>query len=302
MVYSKNTMRTKQNGVLFRRPAAGRLRGNGKRIKIQREIDLVVKDKYGGSIPKREGKAASFMKDIERLKRGEPLDYVIGWIEFLGCKIDLSEKPLIPREETEFWVAEAIQKVNSLQLTAYSKKKIKILDIFAGSGCIGIAVLKHVPDVKVIFSDSEGNCLKQIRKNLKINKLKGKVVQSDIFFNISGKFDLIFCNPPYIPVASVIPAQAGIQTKKGLGVQKSVLDWEPDSALWGGADGLSLIKRFLKEARNYLKPEGKIFMEFGFGQKAAIEKLLTKYRYAGWRFHKDQFNRWRWVEIASGNQ
>ncbi|MCX6712269.1 MAG: peptide chain release factor N(5)-glutamine methyltransferase, partial [Candidatus Vogelbacteria bacterium] len=111
-----------------------------------------------------------------------------------------------------------------------------------------------------------------------------QTIKTDIFSNIKGKFDIIFANPPYIP------------TKKSK-VQKSVKNWEPKMALYAGTDGLAIIKKFLKEAKNHLNSQGKIYLEFGFGQKSKIEKLLKTYGYSNWQFNKDQFGKYRWVVI-----
>jgi len=237
---------------------------------MEKEINWLLKEKYSGK-PTEE-----FLKDIKRLKRGEPLDYVIGFTNFLGCKIDLSKKPLIPRQETEFWVNNILKDI----------RKGKVLDIFSGSGCIGIAILHHVKNAKVVFAEKDKNCLKQIKINLKLNNVRGSVIQSDIFSNVKGKFDYIFANPPYIATA-----------RKNK-VQKSVLNFEPKSALFGGKNGLFYIRKFLKNARKHLNREGEIFMEFDSQQKKEIEKLIKKYKYSNCEFYKDQYNRWRWVVIS----
>ena len=243
---------------------------------------------------------------IKRLNRTvEPLEYIKGYTSFLGCKIDLSKKPLIPRTETEYWVARAIKDI--LKYSSISGcsgcKKNKILDVFAGSGCIGIAVLKHVKNVHVTFADSEKNCIEQIKINLKLNNLKlnnlklntyrtirtngGMVVRSDIFAGLGQQeFDYIFANPPYIP------------TKNKNLVQKSVLENEPHQALFAGEDGLFYIKKFLKQAKNYLNKNGVIFMEFDPPQKIEIENLIKINNYKNWTFYKDQFNKYRWVRVS----
>lgn len=230
---------------------------------MNKEEAWLLKEKYNNKPSK------NFKKDVKRLKRGEPIDYVIGFTEFLGCKIDLSKKPLIPRKETEFWVEQELKKI----------KQGKALDIFAGSGCIGIAILKNIKNVKVDFADIEKRCNK-------------KVIISDVFSNIKNKYDYIFANPPYIPTA-----------RKNK-IQESVLKYEPQKALFGdlpdgsqGKDGLFYIKKFLKDAKNHLNAGGQIFMEFDSPQKNKIEKLLEKYGYKKWQFNKDQYKKWRWVEI-----
>jgi release factor glutamine methyltransferase len=233
------------------------------------------------------------------VRRGEggPLDYIRGFSEFLGCKIDLSQKPMIPRPETEFWLKKAIKSINR------ARREVVCLDIFAGSGCIGIAVLKNCPELcrEAVFGEIDKNLVKQIKLNLKINKIPAKrykVIQSDIFekikeksphlkFKCGDKYDYIFANPPYVA-----------KKRKHL-VQKSVLDFEPYKALFGGKDGMFFINKFLKDAKKYLNKNGKIYLEFDSFQKKMIEKLLKQFRYKEFKFYKDQFRKWRWVAIEN---
>ena len=265
----------------------------------KQEVAWLLKEKYSGRPTK------AFYRDIERLKIGVPLDYVIGFTEFLGCRINLSKKPLIPRPETEFWVQKTITHTltNSSLSGCSGCKKIKVLDVFSGSGCIGIAVLKYIKNVNVVFADNDKKCIEQTKINLSLNsnsqtnlslirankrfvrKKRYVVVKSDVFSNIKGKFDYIFANPPYIP------------KKNKNKVQKSVLKYEPEKALFGGSDGLFYVKKFLKQAKDHLNKNGVIFMEFDPPQKKEITKLLKKYKYSNWKFHKDQYNKWRWVGI-----
>ena len=112
-----------------------------------KDIDVLIREKYNNSLKKKKD-YSSFKKDVLRLKSGEPLEYVMGFSYFLGCRIDLSLKPLIPRQETEFWVEKAIKRIKT------RKKSLICLDIFAGSGCIGIALLKHIKASRVDFSEN----------------------------------------------------------------------------------------------------------------------------------------------------
>ncbi|MFA5878020.1 MAG: peptide chain release factor N(5)-glutamine methyltransferase [Candidatus Staskawiczbacteria bacterium] len=242
---------------------------------MNKEIQWLLNEKYNGRLSK---KAEA---DIKRINKGEPVDYVIGFSEFLGCKIDLSKRPLIPRPETEFWVKDVIKQIGD--------KKVKVLDIFSGSGCVGIAVLKHSKNAMVDFAEKDKRFIEQIRTNLKLNKAdRGsyKVFQSDIFNNVKGKYDYILANPPYIPTA---------RRNK---VKPSVLKFEPKNALFAGKDGLIYIKQFLGQARKFLNIEGTIYMEFDSLQKKEISNVLEKLRYSGYRFFKDQFGRWRYVVIS----
>lgn len=244
---------------------------------MHKEIKWLLQEKYHNKPDKK------FKKDLKRLEEGQPLDYVIGFKEFLGCKIDLSKKVLIPRLETEFWTAIAIDEIKNKKI-----KNIKVLDIFSGSGCVGVAVLANTENVLCDFADKDKNAISQIKINLKnnfINKKRYKIIKSDVFKNIKDKYDFILANPPYIPT-----------TRKNK-IQKSVLKYEPKLALFGGADGLKYINKFLKDAKKHLNPDGKIFMEFDYIQKNKVEKLLKKYKYKSWEFKKDQYGKWRWVVV-----
>jgi len=240
---------------------------------MQKEIGWLLEEKYNNKPSK------NFYKDVKRLKAGEPVDYVIGFTNFLDCKIDLSKKPLIPRPETEFWVGKVIDCLRH-KIDDRQKTVTRVLDIFSGSGCIGIAVLKHIKNSKVDFADIE-------------NRVVGrKTIKSDVFSNIKNKYDFIFANPPYIPTA------------RRNRIQKSVLEFEPKNALFGdlpdgsqGTDGLFYIRKFLSQASSHLKKNGRIFMEFDPPQKKEIEKLFKKFGYQKYEFHKDQFGKCRWIVI-----
>ncbi|MBU3964697.1 peptide chain release factor N(5)-glutamine methyltransferase [Patescibacteria group bacterium] len=244
---------------------------------FEKQINWLLKEKYKGKL------TAGAKKDIEKLKKGEPLDYIIGFVEFLGVKIDLRKKPLIPRQETEFWTEGAIKEIKN------EKKGLECLDLFSGSGAIGIAVLKHIPTAQVDFGEINKDFLWQIRFNIQLNgfnKNRASIIETDIFKNITKQYDYIFANPPYI--AKERKAKA----------QKSVLKYEPKIALLAGKDGLLYIKKFLKQAKKYLKPDGKIYLEFDSFQKARISALLKEHGYQNFVFFKDQYNHWRYAEIS----
>jgi len=245
-----------------------------KKKNLQKEIDWLLEEKYKGKITK-EAKS-----DIEKLKKGEPFDYLMGYVEFLNCRIDLSLRPFIPRVETEFWVEKGIQMIKKK-----GKKEIHCLDLFAGSGCIGIALLKHLKNIRVIFGEKEKKFLKQIQINLKINKIPSKryrLIQTDVFSKIRGQYDFIFANPPYVALE-----------RKGF-LQKSVIDYEPSVALFAGKQGLRYIKILIDQSKNFLKKEGRVFIEVDPFQKKEIEKILKIQKgYSSWDFLNDQFGRIR---------
>lgn len=221
-------------------------------------------------------------------------------MKFLNCKIDVSQKVFKPRIETEFWVRKEISNLKSL-ISRPKPRKLNILDIFSGSGCIGIAILKNLKNSYVDFADISQEALQQIRINLKLNKIsekRYKIYQSNLFENIKkgrkgsdpckladvSGYDFIFANPPYVALDRINE------------VQKGVLKKDPHIALFAGKEGMDTIKRFLPKAKNYLKPKGKIFMEFDSQQKNSVEKIIKKIGFKG-QFHEDQFKKYRWVGI-----
>jgi release factor glutamine methyltransferase len=247
---------------------------------INREIKWLIDEKYQGKL----GLKANC--DIKKLKKGVPLAYLIGYQPFLGCQINLKRRPLIPRVETEYWTEKAIEDINKNK-----KDKIKCLDLFAGSGCVGIAILKNIKNTTVDFVDIKRKYLKQIKKNLELNEIlhsRYKIIRSNVFNHIEVglQYDYILANPPYISL------------KERKMVQKSVLKHEPKKALFAGKDGLKYIKEFLAEAKKYLSSEGKIYMEFGFAQKPAIEKIAKECHYGNYAFFKDQYGVWRYIIVS----
>jgi release factor glutamine methyltransferase len=242
-----------------------------------KEKEWLLREKYGGQ------KTPEFFEDVKRLESGEPIDYLIGFFDFLGCRIDLSSRPLIPRAETEWWVEKAIQDFG------HRMSKDSILDIFSGSGCIGVALLKHLPNIQVDFGEKDPAFVAQIEKNLAQNDIDPKRAQiftSDVFQKIPPKkYDFIFANPPYI------------SRKKIEDVQKSVLAYEPRGALFAEDDGLFYIKQLLAEAPNFLAPNGKLFIEFDSWQKPAIESHCQG-RTLTVGFREDQFGRFRVVACS----
>lgn len=247
---------------------------------LKQEIRWLLEEKYRGE------RTAAAESDIKKLEKGEHVDYVIGWVDFLGCRIDLSQKPFIPEPETEYWVEKAIS-----QITEGSKRGvIRVLDIFAGSGCIGVAVLKHCPSAVVDFAEKERDFVNQIETNAEINSIdpeRYRVIRSDIFSDITDHYDVIFANPPYLA-----------ESKKHL-VQRSVLDHNGSyETIFGGQDGLLYIRRFLDEARKHLKRGGIVYLEFDSRQKNSIARLLAEFGYRDFAFFKDQYGKWRYMRVV----
>jgi len=194
-----------------------------------------------------------------------PIEYERGYTKFLNCKIDLRNRVFIPRIETEFWVARAIKTIRTSNI---EHRTLKVLDIFAGSGCIGISILKNVKNLLVDFADIDKKAIEQIKINLKLNKIPSqryRIYQSNLFEKIKNKnYNYIFANPPYV-------AKERIKD-----VQLSVLKYEPKTSFLAGKKGFFYIKKFLKEAKRFMKPGGIIYLEFDPEQKNDILDILKK--------------------------
>jgi len=242
-----------------------------------KEKDWLLQEKYAGK------KTPEYENDLARLDAGEPLAYIIGNMPFLGCDIDLSSRPLIPRAETEFWVGKIIEKLKK------ESRPITCLDIFAGSGCIGVSLLNSLPVASVDFAEKNTTHIEQIKKNIVLNNIdpiRAEYFTSDVFGGIPEKqYDYIFANPPYIG------AQDAMQ------VQTSVLQWESPDALFADDEGLSFVKELIKSSKKYLALGGTLFVEFNTPQKDALEKHLLEEGVRNFLFHKDQYGAWRMLEI-----
>ncbi len=195
----------------------------------------------------------------------EPEAYIIGWQPFLGLKIYLDSpacagrRPLIPRPETEWWTEQLLMNVGR------STSHMKILDLCAGSGAIGCAILSKVPSAQVFFGEidpaHEATILKNIREN-NLNVSRADVRIGDLFESFKDlEFDFIAINPPYIPANRVLPA--------------SVADYEPAIALRSGADGLDLMRRIATDIPKYLKRGGIAWIECDSPAAAAAAGLFT---------------------------
>ncbi len=228
------------------------------------DLELLVRDKY-------EGDAAKVTEeDQTRLAAGEPLAYVIGWVPFLGMRIGLSSRPLIPRPETEWWTE---------QLIAHFKEKFgdapfTLLDLCAGSGAIGLAVLKAFPQARVSFAELMPAHCAQIAENLERNGLdaaRADIRTSDLFSSWPAKngpqqdgcWDVIASNPPYIPES------------RAVSLERSVMAYEPCEALFAGEDGLALIRRIAQDTPTRLSPTGELWLEADIENIEAAQELLA---------------------------
>jgi release factor glutamine methyltransferase len=198
----------------------------------------------------------------------EPLQYLTGEQEFYGLPLRVTSDTLIPRPETELLV-EAV-----LAWAALQARPLRILDVGTGTGAIALALATHLPQAEIVACDLSAAALAVARDNGERLDLAARVsfVQSDLLdaltpeLDAGGLFDAVVSNPPYVPSTDA----ASMQTE--------VVDHEPHLALFAGEDGLEIYHRLIPEAQAALRPGGLLAMEFGFGQREALEALLK-----GWQ-------------------
>ena len=189
---------------------------------------------------------------MRRHLAGEPLAYLIGEWEFYGLPLDISEQVLIPRSDTEVLAGEAIRWLQTQQ-------DARVLDLCAGSGCVGLAVASQVHACRVVLGEKSEAALRICRQNIRRSGLLGRVtpMPADALEPPTrqlGEFDCIVCNPPYIPTQD-------IET-----LDVSVRDYEPHMALDGGEDGLDFYRAISENWREALHPGARLYFEVGIGQ------------------------------------
>lgn len=201
-----------------------------------------------------------FIKQINKVAEGIPLQYVTNKQEFMGMEFFVNENVLIPRPDTEVLVEEVLKLIDR-------KNNLSIIDMCTGSGAIAISIAKYSENNKIYAVDISNSALEVAKKNAIKNGVDKKIefINSDMFENIdeSKKFDIIVSNPPYI------------ETKIISSLDKQVQN-EPKIALDGGVDGLNFYRNILINSKKYLKENGVIAMEIGYNQKEAVTKLFKQ--------------------------
>ena len=210
---------------------------------------------------------------VRRHLDGEPTAYLIGEWEFYGLPLDISRDVLIPRPDTEVLAGLAIDFVKT-------QGECRVLDLCAGSGCVGLAVASQCPGSRVVLGELSEGALRICRQNIRRNGLSGRVVpvQMDALAPPPaqlGEFRCLVSNPPYIP-AGDIP-----------GLDPSVRDYEPRMALDGGADGLDFYRSIAKTWKTVLSVGGKLFLEVGIGQADDVLRLLRAQGFGDLEITKD---------------
>lgn len=203
-----------------------------------------------------EEELAQYKGMLEKRSAHIPLQQIIGRQSFMGLDFYVDENVLIPRQDTELLVEEALQELHD---------GMRILDLCTGSGCILLSLLKYSNDCEGIGADISEEALKVAERNrVQFGLENAAFVKSDLFEAVEGRFDMLVSNPPYI-CSDVIET-----------LMPEVREHEPHLALDGSADGLHFYRRILADCRAYLKPGGMLFFEIGYDQGEAVKRLMEE--------------------------
>jgi len=203
-------------------------------------------------------KLAELNSCLERRMAGEPVQYILRRADFMGLKFYVDKRVLIPRQDTETLVENAIVELQGRSMP-------KVLDLCCGSGCIGLSIASLVPQAKVTLSDISGDALDVAKKNAKALDAEVVFKHGDLFKPVGReKFDLIASNPPYIPAADMAVLQKEVR-------------FEPELALYGGEDGLDIYRRIAEEAPGHLNDGGALLMEVGEGEARDVLALVQEH-------------------------
>lgn len=203
-----------------------------------------------------------FSKGMERILKQEPMEHVLGYSWFYGYKMIVNEDVLIPRVETEELCANILARMDE---HFCENESIQCADIGTGSGAIAIVLAKEEPKVKMTATDISEEALATARKNASNNEAKIEFVSGDMLKPLierNIKLDVLISNPPYIPQEEVM--------------EKSVIDYEPHVALFGGSDGLKFYREIFRDCEQVLKEKAFMAFEMGWDQRERMSKLVEE--------------------------
>lgn len=238
-------------------------------MRFEDKVETLRIKKHGGKETK------EFLEDVKALTEGEAFEYLLGEVKFCNAKIDLSLRPMIPRPETEFWVKQAIENI----LNTKRGFTLRVLDLFSGSGNVGIAILKNIPESIVDMIELDPKLKEQIEISVvknNIKKLRTQIITGDTWTGATGKYDVIFAVPPYVP------PQMKEEVMKELSAESPLSFFDKE-------DGFYFHKQVLSRAKEFLKEEGVLYLEFDITQREKIEELAKEYGFSNYSFLKDPY-------------
>lgn len=201
---------------------------------------------------------------------GEPVDHIVGHREFYGRRFKVSKDVLSPRPETEMLIDAATEFLKG-------KAKPHILDLGTGSGAIAISILAEIEEARGEAVDVSGSALNIAKENAAAHKVDDRLtfLEGSWFAPVSGRYDIIVSNPPYITAAAMEELEIDVKA------------FDPDLALSGGDDGLTAYRAIISQAASHLKPAGLLLFEIGYDQASSVMDLLTEAGFSKMSVHKD---------------
>ena len=202
---------------------------------------------------------------VKRAGLYEPVAYLTGKTEFYSLELDITSDCMIPRPETELLVQRAIEFLRTRSGVQY------VCDLCTGSGCIAVAIAKNFPDARITATDISAAALEVADRNIEKHRLKEQVrlLCGDLFEPVIqqldvSQFDLIVCNPPYV------------STSEYENLDKNIKDYEPQSALLAGEDGMDVYQKIVEKVDDFLKPGAALMLEIGYAQGPTVRELLEQ--------------------------
>ena len=204
-----------------------------------------------------EEKATLYKEECQAVREGKPIQYVIGNVNFYGETFYINENVLIPRFETEELVENTVAYINK-----FFTEPVDIIDLGCGSGVIGLTLEKKVSTKSVDLIDISPKALEVTHINCEKLSSKANLIESDMFENVTKKYDVIISNPPYI--------------KTNEEIEEIVKNNEPHLALYAGEDGLDCYRKIIKELPNYMKERCLVAFEIGYTQAEPLKELIKE--------------------------
>jgi len=222
--------------------------------------------------PLSEEEVKIYREFVRRRSKSEPLQYIVGKVEFYGLKFNVNPSVLIPRQETEILVETIINSINNKEVD------LKILDIGVGSGNISVSIAKHLPNAIITATDVSEQALETAKLNTEMNQVTERItlIKHNILTdNLNEEFDIVVSNPPYI------------SEEEFPNLKDELKAYEPKNALTDFSDGLNYYKVISFKAKKVLKNNGKIFFETGQGQSEDVKNILKENNFSEISVTKD---------------
>lgn len=238
-------------------------------MRFEKKVEILRIQKHKGKETK------EFLLDVVAMAKGEAFEYLLREVDFCSAKIDLSLRPMIPRPETEFWVKQAIQSIQE----EGGRYTLRVLDLFSGSGNVGLAILKNIPESTVDFIEFDPKLKEQIEISIlrnNIKKTRTRVLTGDSWEGAVGLYDVIFAVPPYVPKEMKEEVMQELSAEDPL----SFFDKE---------DGYFYHTLILKKAKEFLKEGAMVYLEFDITQREKIEELARACGFSEYSFLQDPY-------------